>query len=251
MSGWVAGAIVVGGVAGAAISSDASRKAANTQADSAAAANQLQKDTFDKQVALNEPFRQGGLTAQSRLMELLGLGGDANKSDYGSLMRDFSQSDFQTDPGYQFRLQQGQQGLERSAAARGGLLSGAAIKDAMNYNQGMGSQEYANAFNRFQTNRSNKLNPLQSLMGASQTATNTIGQAAQNYGNQAGQNIIGAGNARASGYVGQANAINSGISQGVNLYQQNQLMNRLYPSGGSNYNVGNEASANFIGPLNY
>lgn len=54
----------------------------------------------------------------------------------------------QQDPGYQFRLKQGQEALERSAAARGGLLSGRAARDTADYSQGLASQEFGNSWNR-------------------------------------------------------------------------------------------------------
>ena len=81
---------------------------------------------------------------------------------------------------------------------------------------------------RYQTNRSNQLNPLQSLMGASQTATNAMGQAGQNYANQAGEAYMGAGNARASGYVGSANAWSNalgGANNALNQYGAQQAYN--------------------------
>lgn len=147
--------------------------------------------------------------------------------NFGSLMRDFSMADFEQDPGYGFRLAEGQKALERQAAARGGLISGSALKAATRYGQDMGSQEYQNAYNRFQTNRANKLNPLQSMAGQGQTSANTLGNAAQSYANQAGEAYMGAGNARASGYMGQANAISGGIGQYTN-YQQNQNMMNMF-----------------------
>lgn len=220
------------GLVGSMMAGDAAEDAANTQAASADRAAALQKEMFDKQVELQEPFRQGGLTGQNRLMELLGLGGNTNAQGYGSAMKDFSMADFQADPGYQWRLQQGQQALERSAAARGGLLSGRAAKDMTNYAQGAASQEYGNAFNRFQTNRSNKLNPLQSLAGQAQTATNQIASDAGAYGTNAGNMMMQAGNARASGYVGGANALNQGISGGINAFQNYNMINKLFPTSG-------------------
>ena len=182
-------------------------------------------------------------------MELLGLGGNTGAQGYGSASKPFSMGDFQADPGYQFRMQQGQQALERSAAARGGLLSGRAGKDMTNYAQGAASQEYGNVYNRkfneFQTNRSNQLNPLQSLAGMSQTASGAMSNAAGNYGsnvgnnltntaNQVGNNMMGAGNARASGYVGSANAWGGALGQAATGYQQSQVMNQLFkqPSSG-------------------
>lgn len=226
-------ATVASSVVGGAMAGDAAEDAANTQAASADKATALQKEMFDKQVELQEPFRQAGLTGQNRLMELLGLGGNKNAQGYGSAMRNFGMSDFQADPGYQWRLQQGQQALERSAAARGGLLSGRAAKDMTNYAQGAASQEYGNAFNRFQTNRSNKLNPLQSLAGQAQTATNQIASDAGAYGTNAGNTMMQAGNARASGYVGGANALNQGISGGINAFQNYNMMNKLFPTSGA------------------
>jgi hypothetical protein len=131
------------------------------------------------------------------------------------------------DPGYQFRLKEGMQGLERSAAARGGLLSGGTLKGIQRYGQDMASQEYTNAFNRYQAERTGTLNPFQAMAGQGQSTANTLTNLGMNYANQAGEAYMGAGNARASGYVGQANAINQGISGISNMYFQNQLLNRL------------------------
>jgi len=131
------------------------------------------------------------------------------------------------DPGYQFRLKEGMQGLERSAAARGGLLSGGTLKGIQRYGQDMASQEYQNAFNRYQAERTGTLNPLQSLAGVGQSTANTLGTMGMNYANQVGELYQGGANARASGYVGGANAINQGISGISNQYYQNQLLNTL------------------------
>lgn len=238
---------VVAAVAGAAISSSATNKASKAQQQSATEANALAKNTSDQQIALQremfnknielqQPTIDAGNTARNRLMQLLGL--SAGGADNGSLMRDFSMADFQADPSYQFRMDQGQQALERSASARGGLLSGAALKDTARFAQGLGSQEYQAAFDRFQSNRAGKMNPLLSLAGSAQTASGALGSAGQSFANSAGaalgnysatagQNITGSGNARASGYVGTANAISNGIGQAYNGYQQNQLLNLL------------------------
>lgn len=259
---FIAAALIGGGTAllGGFMASNAAGDAADAQSQAANNAsansltasresNALQKEMFDKQIELNTPFRQAGLTGQNRLMELLGLGGNTGAQGYGSAMKNFSMGDFQEDPGYQFRMQQGQQALERSAAARGGLLSGRAGKDMTNYAQGAASQEYGNVYNRkfneFQTNRSNQLNPLQSLAGMSQTASGAMSNAAGNYGvnvgnnltstaNTVGNNMMGAGNARASGYVGSANAWGGALGQAATGYQQSQIMNQLFkqPSSG-------------------
>jgi hypothetical protein len=226
----VGGGSVVSGVMGA----KAAKSAAKTQAASADYAAELQKEQFDKQVELQAPFREAGLTAQNKLLDYMGLSEGAG----GKYARDFSMADFQQDPGYAFRMSEGMKALDRTAASRGGLLSGAALKGAQRFGQDLGSQEYQNAFNRYQTNRANQLNPLQSLMGSSQTATNAMGQAGQNYATNAGNAYMNAGNARASGYVGSANAWSNALGGAANMYNQNQMLNRFFPQGGNAAAVG-------------
>lgn len=210
----------VGGAISSSNQARASRRAADAQVQSAAEAARLQREMFDRQVALQEPFRQAGLTGQNRIMELLGIGGNAAVGDYGRYGRDFGAADFEADPGYAFRLAEGNKALERSAAARGMLMSGSMFKGAQRFGQALASQEYQNAFNRYQTNRANQLNPLQSLMGAGQTSANVVTDAAGNLGRSLGENALGAGNARASGYVGAANAYTNAINQMGNLGAQ-------------------------------
>ncbi|WNG71741.1 DUF4214 domain-containing protein [Cupriavidus gilardii] len=130
---------------------------------------------------------------------------------FGSLLRGFTEQDFKTDPGYEFRLGEGQKALESSAAARGGLLSGAAAKAMTKYSQNFASNEYQNAYNRFTNDQTNTFNRLAGIAGVGQTATNQLGQAGQNYANQAGNAIKYGGTARGSGYINQANAIYSGL----------------------------------------
>ena len=151
------------------------------------------------------------------------------------------------DPGYQFRLSEGMKGLERSAAARGGLLSGGTLKGIQRYGQDMASQEYQNAFNRYQAERTGTLNPFQSMAGMGQSTANTLGTMGMNYANQAGEAYQGAANARASGYVGGANAIGGAIGNLSNQYYQNQLMNRVFPQQRINYGVTGSTAGGFVG----
>lgn len=224
MTFYVAGAIVGSAVIGGM----SAKSAAKTQAGAAAAATAAERDMFERQVELQEPFREAGLKGQNRLMQLLGIGEDKTATDYGKYASaEFGMDKFTADPGYAFRMSEGMKGLERSAAARGGLLSGSALKGIQRYGQDLGSQEYQNAFNRYQTTRTNTLNPFASLAGVAQSASNTMGTAAGNFGQQMGSNIIGAGNAAAAGQVGTANAISQGVGQGINYYQGQQYLNRL------------------------
>lgn len=222
-------------VGGAVIGGIASNKAASTQAQATQAATaaqtasaekglEAQERMFERQVALQEPFRQVGVNALPELVA-------------ASKYEPFTAAKFQADPGYAFRIKEGLRALDRSAAARGGLLSGNQLRGVTEYGQELASQEFTNAFNRYQAERAARLQPLQSLAGMSQSSANTLtgaaGQLGANIGStysQLGQNIganlIGAGNARASGYMGIANALTGGVGQYLN-YQQNQaLMNQ-------------------------
>jgi hypothetical protein len=123
------------------------------------------------------------------------------------------------------------------------LLSGNAGRALVDYGQAAGSQEYQNAFNRYNTNRASILNPLQSLAGQGQSSSNTMGAAAganatagsntlQNYGTNAGGLMVNAGNAQASGYLGQANSWNQALNNAAGGYQNYTLMNNLFGSNG-------------------
>lgn len=207
-----AGGAIVGGM----ISGSAARSAASTQAAAAQKAADAQERMFERQVQLQEPWRAAGEQALNKLIPL---------TEY----QQFGMDQFQADPGYAFRLSEGQKALERSAAARGGLMSGATGKNLLRYGQEMGSQEYQNAFNRYQAERQARLGPLQSLAGVGQTTAQQLGQA----GMQTAQNIGELGTsgaaARASGYVGQANALTSALGGAANAYMQGQMLNRLMP----------------------
>lgn len=236
----IAGSSLISG----AIGSSASSKAAKAQTQAAAESAALQREMFNKQVELQAPFREAGLTAQNKLMQYLGLSGAPGEAGYGKYAGDFTDQAFQVDPGYAFRLAEGNKALDRSAAARGGLLSGGAMKAAQEYGQKMGSQEYMNAFNRYQTSRTNALNPLLSLAGAGQTAANTLTSAAGGLGTGLAENAIGAGNVRASGYIGGANALTGALNQGVNTYMGLQNMKNMAPRA----NLSNFAFGSWAGP---
>jgi hypothetical protein len=224
----VTGTIAAVTVGSSLIGSQASKSAARTQADAAARASDAQTAMFERQVELQEPFRQAGLKGQNRLLELLGLGEDKTAPGYGKYATaEFGMDKFTADPGYAFRMSEGMKALERSAAARGGLLSGATLRGTQRYGQDLASQEYQNAFNRYQAERVGTLNPYQALAGTAQTSANVLTGAAGTLGGQLGSNIIGAGNAQAAGQIGQANAIVGGLGQGINFYQNQQLLNRL------------------------
>ena len=199
-----------------------SRSAAKTQSNAANQAAGLQQQQFERQMELQAPFREVGLRA-------------LNKLEGASEYTPFGMAQFQQDPGYGFRFDQGQKALERSAAARGGLISGNTGGALQQFGQGMASQEYQNAFNRYQAERQARLGPLQSLAGVGQTSVNALGQAGQNYASGMGEALGAGAQARASGYMGGANAIGGGIGQYMG-YQQNQATNSLLQQALANRN---------------
>jgi hypothetical protein len=174
---------------------------------------------FERQVELQEPFRKVGVNALPELVA-------------ASKYTPFTMQQFQADPGYAFRLQEGMKALDRTAAARGGLLSGSTLKGAQRYGQEMGSQEFTNAFNRYQAERQARLNPLQSLAGMAQPSANTLTNAAGQYGQNLAEGATAMGNIRASGYTNQANALTGALGQGLNYYQNQQMMDRFFPRQG-------------------
>ena len=188
------------------LGASATKSAANTQAAASDRATDLQREMFQKQTELQQPFQEAGVNALAKMQKGV-------VSDY-------------MDPSYQFRLGEGMKALERQAAARGGLISGGALKAAQRYGQDYASQEFGNAYNR-----------LAAMAGIGQTATGAMSNAAGNYATNQGQNYMGAANARASGYLGGANAIAGGAGQYLN-YTQGQNFLAGLQGGGMGGNAG-------------
>src|ERR1035437_8761995 len=161
----------------------------------------------------------------------------------GNFTKTFSPSDMQTDPSYQFRLQQGLQSLNASGAATGMAGSGQNLKDITNYGQGAASQEYQNQFNRFMTQQNNQVSRLQSMAGLGQNSAAGVGNnGVTTGGNMANttmqgaaasnQYLTGAAQANASGQVGTANAIGGAISSGANSWANLQMANNFNNNAG-------------------
>lgn len=133
----------------AATSAAAADRAAEVQRESASEAIDLQRRVYEEDVARQQPYYQAGVNALARVQDLAGQ--ELPQFRYGGEQPaafKFDPSQVQIDPGYQFRLSEGLKALERSAAARGGLLSGATGKALTRYGQEMGSQEFQNAYDR-------------------------------------------------------------------------------------------------------
>lgn len=252
--------VIGGGLASAGIGAGASLSAGNTQANAAEQAQQLQAQEAQNALNFQEqqwntqqqneaPWLQAGQGAVSQLASLAGPGGLPSWDQ--TFQAPTAEQAAQT-PGYQFQLQQGEQALQNSAAAKGGLLTGGTEKALDQYSQGLAStnyqqtynnalQQYQQSYNEFQQNQANQFNRLASVAGLGQTAAGQLGQegqaAAGNVGNislttgaQQGQDLQNAGAATASGYVGAGNAASGALG---NLGQYALLSQLL---GQQNYN---------------
>ena len=253
-------AAIAGSVISAGVGMYSSSKAAKAQRKAAEQATVAQQAAFDRQAGYQQPFIQSGQTAQTEMMRLLGLGGDASSQGYGSAAQAFGTQQFEQDPGYAFRQAEGMKALERSAAARGSLLSGSTLKGIQRFGQDLASQEYGNAFNRYQIERAARLNPLQNLMGSGQSAANAMTGAAGNLGQNQAANAYNAGQARASGYIGMGNALSGAIGSATQAYMQaplieaqtnylNSMANRNN-SGGGGGAINNIPNFGFPNPYN-
>jgi hypothetical protein len=188
-----------GGAAGAA------REAA--QVSNAAAERDLALRTrmYEEGVARQQPFYQAGVNALPSYVSGIQEGGE--------LVRGFNMGDFTTDPGYAFRLSEGQKQLDRQAAIRGGQISGGAMKAAARYGQEMGSQEYSNAYNRFRDTQSLRRNALAGVAGYGPTAASSINAAGQTYASGAGNTMMGQGDTSANALLAAQQARSSSYGQ--------------------------------------
>jgi hypothetical protein len=243
---WIPAAIIAGSnLVGGYLSGQGAKAGAQTQADAARRSAELQKQMFDIQNAQQAPYRQSGYNALNQIGRLgsgtygiYGPTGDVTGQGVGTgyLTKQFSPEDFQAgiDPGYAFRLAQGQRALAAQQNAAGGLIGGNALTGMQDYTQGQASQEYGNAFNRFQTQRGNIYNTLASMAGLGQTSLGQTTAASTNAGANIGNQISNVGSALGAGQVGQANAYAGAVQGAGNSYMLSQLLapksgNARYP----------------------
>jgi hypothetical protein len=191
-----AGAALLGG----AMQSRAAGKAADVSAAASDRASDVQREMFERNVELNAPFREAGINALNKLVPL---------TEY----QNFGMDQFQQDPGYAFRMSEGMKGLERSAAARGGLLSGATLKGIQRYGQDLASQEFQNAFNRYGIERERRMAPLQSLAGVGQTTSQQLGAAGTQFANTMGNIGMNQANVQGNAAMARASAYGNTLNQ--------------------------------------
>lgn len=145
---------------------------------------------------------------------------------FGSLLKPFGMSDFQMDPGIQFQIQQGNQALQNSQAAKNGVLSGGALKDLIGFNQNMAGLGYQSAFDRYMANRASTYGSLMGMLGVGQSAASNTSANAGAMASNVGNTMQGIGNAQAAGTIGSANALSGGLSGASNGYFLSSLLNK-------------------------
>lgn len=194
----LSGAISAGAsIFGAMEQSKAQDKALASQEKSTASQLALQKEIFETNKAGAEPWITAGKEALGTLSTKIKDGSfDLSKYGMGDLIQD---------PGYQFRVEQGQKALERSAGARGKLFSGNQIAAGVQLGQEMGSQEFGNAFARTVGERNAEYGRLWDQSAQGLSAQNAMSGVATNYAGAAGNIMQTGANAAGNAAINQGN----------------------------------------------
>jgi len=222
--------------------SGAAREAANTSAAANDRALALQQRMYDESIARQQPYYQAGVNALPGYLKGIAAGGE--------YVRPFTMADFRTDPGYAFRLSEGQKALDRQAAARGGLISGSALKAAQRYGQEMGTQDYGRALQDFYGRQEVARNAAAGVAGFGPTSNALAASAGerlvtgsaplmQNQGYNTANAMLAGERARQSSYGNIGAALGSGGF--------NSLVSGFYGPGQYNQRMG----VNFTDPNTY
>lgn len=238
-----AGIGAAGSIASGVMGANAAKSAASAQEAAAQTASNTELSMFDKTQANLQPFMGAGTNALSSLQKLLGIGpggtgatnpmlqmlgiGPNGQSTTGGI----DPSTFQSSPGYQFQLQQGEEARTNAAAASGGL-GGNALKALTSFGQQTANQGWNQYLNNLSGAYSNLTGQLGGLVNGGQNAAAGIGNAAMATGAEVGGNQIGAGNAAASGIIGANNALTGGIGGAGNALMQYLLGGQATTGGG-------------------
>ena len=199
---WVAVAVAGGAIVGGVISSQGAKDAAQTGADATNAATVQNKAIWQQTQANLQPYMQSGTMALGQLQSALGMG--PGGQDPAVMQRIL-----QSDPGYQFRMQQGQQSILDTQSARGGVNSGMTLKALSDYGQGTGSQEFQNYIQQ-----------LGGLATSGQNAAAGLGGIGANFGNSQANLLTGGANFQGAAQISGANAMAGGVNGLSNAFQQ-------------------------------
>jgi hypothetical protein len=192
-------------------------------------ANKGLKEMFESNRAMYTPYVDAGKEATVRMAE--GLKGD------GEFNHRFNETDMTKDGGYRFRLAEGLDALQNSALARGGLLSGNALKATTQYGQNFASNEYDKAYTRYNTDMNTRFTRLSDLANRGMTANGQVATLGTQYATQRGNNIMAAGNKNADLEVGAADWTGKNTMSGA-AYSANTLRDIGNIRGGATADVG-------------
>jgi hypothetical protein len=216
MSGWVAGAVVVGSVASGYMQAQAAKSAAQKQADAAARAQGQLLATGAEAAEQYEPYTDLGNVGTQQLQKNIPY-----------FTNQFTNADLNATlaPGYDFRLKQGQGANLQATNLTGGAVGGNALRSLQDYTQNFASGEYANAFNQYQTQRTNIYNQLSDIAKIGVTGAQGVANAKLGVGTNIASITSGLGNAQAASQIAQGNAYSNmagGVSNAAAYYGMNQ-----------------------------
>ncbi len=211
-------------LAGGVISANASKKAAKTQAVAYEQAAEKEDEQF-------RPYGELGDHAAGILQRE--LASNALLEPYAPVS-DVEFRDPTLDPGYRFRLSEGEKSIDRNAGARGKRYSGQTLKALQRFGQDYASNEYGKAYgrslddynreygrgidqyNRDSAERTQRYNFLTGAINQGRAATGS-----------APQFISSAGDARAAGQVGASNALLGGVADAYSGWNQARYLEEL------------------------
>lgn len=204
MSFAASGAIVAGGLmlGSTIVQSNAAGRAADKAANATDRANQLQSDQFWQTREDNLPLMDLRNALLPRIQSLA-------QQDSG-----ITPQEVLSDPGYQFGMDQGMRALQGSAAARGGLYSGATMKALNKFGNDYATTKFGDVFNRKQTVIGNNFNRAMGAAGMGQAGVQQTQQAGTNYANNVSQNLLSNANFQGAAGMAQANAWGNLLNRG-------------------------------------
>ena len=205
---------LAGPVVGGALQSDAAKRAAAGQTAASQQAIGEQARQYDLSRSDLAPYREAGTAAVGRIRDLLGIGGTGLTPEQV----------MELDPGYQFRIGEGQKALTNRLGTMGLRNSGAALKAGTRYGQDYATNAYDTIFNR-----------LSGLAGTGQTATTPGAGLGANYAGNVGNLLTGAANARGAASIGSANAWGNAIGTVGNYYSQQQMLDKILAANRNTY----------------
>ena len=191
--------------------SEAGGRAYDRQAAAMEEANKFQREAYDESKSRFNPYIEAGNKSFNDLVGMTNSYKDFSEADgpYKGHSGVFTMKDFKTDHGYNFRMSEGQKAIDRSAASRGMSQSGATLKALARFGQNTASQEYNNAYNRFNQDYGNsynrynmdqdrRFNRVGNISNMGFQANQSLAGMNQSFGNQMAQNAISLGNAGAN-----------------------------------------------------